>query len=63
MDSPSKFGASDQISCGACGGTMYVTRRSPHPVVTSYEQQTLTCLGCSNETRRTVNRDGEVLAV
>jgi hypothetical protein len=55
------FGAEDRQPCPVCGERMYVSRRTPHPVVFEAEKQTLACTRCEEISERTVNRDGQVI--
>ena len=54
-----RFGAHKGPTCPACTGTMYVTRRTPHPIYGSaYELQTFECRTCKYEVDRSADRSG-----
>jgi transcription elongation factor Elf1 len=44
--------------CPKCGGAMYVTRRSPHPVIIQGEKQVMTCHSCGAQASRNIDEDG-----
>jgi len=48
--------------CHKCGGKMYVTRRSPHPVIIKGERQVLTCHACGAQKSRNIDESGEEIA-
>lgn len=48
-------------TCPKCGGTMHVTRRTPHPVIIKGEKQTLTCQSCGAQDCRSIDEDGTVI--
>lgn len=60
---PTRFGATDTLTCPQCKGRMCLTRRSPHPIRGyAFELQTFSCTACSYEIQRTADRSGEVAA-
>ena len=54
-----RFDTHDGPTCPACICTMYVTRRTPHPLYGStYELQTFECWTCKYEVDRSADRSG-----
>jgi transposase-like protein len=54
------FGSADELRCPQCGGTMSLTRRTPHSEHgDSYERQTFTCRECRHEIERSTDTHGK----
>ena len=54
------FGASDMLRCERCGGTMFLSRRTPHAELgAGYELQTFECRTCGHELSRSADNAGK----
>jgi hypothetical protein len=54
-----RFGAQHGPICPTCKKSMYVTRRTPHPLYgNTYELQTFECRTCNFEIQRSADRSG-----
>lgn len=54
-----RCGAHQGPTCPSCTRTMYVTRRTPHPIYgDTYELQTFECRTCGYEAERSADRSG-----
>jgi len=59
MQIQTRFGAHLGPICPVCTGTMYVTRRTPHPRHGhTYELQTFVCQTCRSHIERSADRNG-----